>query len=107
MLNELLRIRFGCPVCGRVLYYPLRGYWCPYCGADLDHNNPIEIEVSTNRLTARTENGTPYYIGQFTNREHCWAQDMGLSAIAEVLEKLAQYEDAEEAADKEEVADGE
>ena len=107
MLNELLTIRFGCPVCGRILYPPLvRGYWCPYCGADLNHKEPIEINMAIEgRLTARAESGLPYYIGKFTGREKCYAQDMGLSAIAEVLEKLAQYEDAEEAADKENLED--
>jgi hypothetical protein len=97
MLNELLKIRFGCPVCGRILYPPIvRGYWCPYCGTDLNHQEPVEIHMSEGRLTARAESGLPYYVGNFTHQERCYAQDMSLSAIAEVLEKLAQYEDLEE-----------
>ena len=96
MLNEMFKFCFICPVCGRILYKPLKGYWCPYCGTDLDHNEPQQINFSSNRLTKRTDSGLPYYIGDFTGRERCFPQDMSLSAIAEVLEKLAQYEDAEE-----------
>ena len=103
MLNEMFKPCFICPVCGRVLYRPLKGWWCPYCGTDLDHNEPQQINFAVGRLTARTESGLPYYIGSFTSRERCFPQDMSLSAIAEVLEKLAQYEDAEQ----EEVTDGE
>ena len=40
MLNEMFRACYICPVCGRVLYKPLKGYWCPYCGVDLNHNEP-------------------------------------------------------------------
>ena len=96
MINEMVRMLFGCPVCGRVLYKPRRGYWCPYCGADLNHKQPVEIKLTSSRLTARDEYDTPYYIGNFTGRERCYVQDMRLSAIAEILEKLAEYEDAEE-----------
>ena len=99
MLNELMTGRFICPVCQRILYYPLRGYWCPYCGVDLKHNEPTEIQMSENRLTARTEDGLPYYIGKFTFREKAFAQDLNLSAIAEILEKLCQYEELEEKED--------
>lgn len=88
--------RFVCPVCERILYGPLRGYWCPYCGVDLTHKEPIEKDFSQSRLTKRSESGMPYYIGRFTFKERCFPQDLGLSAIAEILEKLAQYEDAEE-----------
>lgn len=39
MLKELLQMKFGCPVCGRILYpIKVRGYWCPYCGTDLKYN---------------------------------------------------------------------
>ncbi len=96
MLNELIRLHFICPVCGRILYKPLKGYWCPFCGVDLNYNEPQEVDFSTERLTKRVENGMPYYVGTFTHRAACFPQDMSLSAIAEVLEKLAQYEDAEE-----------
>lgn len=96
MLNELIRARFGCPVCGRILYYPLKGYWCPYCGADLVHKEAIEIQLSDSRLTARDQLNRPYYKGNFTLREKAYAQDLNLSAISEILEKLCEYEDAEE-----------
>lgn len=96
MLNEMLIGRFVCPVCGRIIYFPTRGYWCPYCGIDLNHQPPIEDTNSSERLTARTETGIPYYIGKHTFREKTFAQDMGISAIAEVLEKLAELEDEQE-----------
>jgi len=39
MLKELLQMKFGCPVCGRILYpVKIKGYWCPYCGTDLKYN---------------------------------------------------------------------
>ena len=94
MLNEMLIGRLVCPVCERIIYgYNIRVYWCPYCGADLVHKEPIEKTFSNQRLTGRTESGMPYYCGNFTFRERCFPQDMSLSAVAEVLEKLAQYED--------------
>ena len=96
MLNKLLKMRFACPVCGRILYKPWRGYWCPYCGVDLNHKDPEEIDLAKSKLTKRTDTGIPYYIGKFSLREKTFAQDMSISAIAEVLEKLAQYEEAEE-----------
>ena len=46
MLNEMLIGQFVCPVCERILYGPLRGYWCPYCGVDLTHKEPIEKDFS-------------------------------------------------------------
>ena len=101
MLNEMLIGNFVCPVCERILYGPLRGWWCPYCGTDLKHKAPIEYNLAESRLTQRSESGMPYYAGKFTFRERCFPQDMSLSAIAEVLEKLAQYEDAEEQKEEE------
>ena len=95
MLNEMLIGRWVCPVCERIIYGPVRGWWCPYCGRDLNDDNMIE-QTYTDRLTARAENGMPYYIGRFSFRERAYPQDLGLSAIAEILEKLAQYEDLEE-----------
>ena len=38
----------------------------------------------------------PYYIGKHSFKPKAFAQDMSLSAISEVLEKLAQYEDLAE-----------
>ena len=38
----------------------------------------------------------PYYIGRFSFKERAYAQDLGISAISEILEKLAQYEDLED-----------
>lgn len=97
MLNELLRFYYACPVCGRILYQPRRGYWCPFCGTDLDHNEPVVKKFSEEgRITARAESGLPYYIGPFTMRERAFAQDLNLTAIAEILEKLCQYEELEE-----------
>ena len=95
MLNEMLIGRMICPVCERIIYGPVRGWWCPYCGRDLNDSNMIEKSFS-NRLTARAENGMPYYIGKFTFRERAFPQDLSLGAIAEILEKLAQYEDIAE-----------
>ncbi len=95
MLNEMLIGRLACPVCERIIYGPLRGWWCPYCGRDLNEENAVE-QTFTNRLTARAENGMPYYIGHFSFRERAYPQDLSLGAIAEILEKLAQYEDLEE-----------
>ena len=95
MLNEMLVGRYICPVCERIIYGPLRGWWCPYCGRDLKENTAIE-KTFTDRLTARAENGMPYYIGRFSFRERAFPQDLGVSAIAEILEKLAQFEDLAE-----------
>lgn len=95
MLNEMLIGRWVCPVCERIIYGPVRGWWCPYCGRDLNDDNMVK-QTYTDRLTARAENGMPYYIGRFSFRERAYPQDLGLSAIAEILEKLAQYEDLEE-----------
>ena len=95
MLNELLVCRWVCPVCERIIYGPLRGWWCPYCGRDLNDNNMVE-QSYTDRLTARAENGMPYYIGRFTFKQRAYPQDLGTNAISEILEKLAQYEDLEE-----------
>ena len=38
----------------------------------------------------------PYYIGKFSMRERSFPQDLNFSAIAEILEKLAQFEDIAE-----------
>lgn len=100
MLNELLRCCFGCPVCGRILYRPLKGYWCPYCGADVEQGEPNKIIDLKNRLTARDENGIPYYCGEHTLHSLTYAQDMNVTAIIEVLEKLCQYEEIEEDTDR-------
>ena len=95
MLNEMLLGHFICPVCGRIIYRPIRGYWCPYCGLDLKHVEVIEEKLSDERLTGRTETGVPYYKGKHTMRSKSFPQDMSLSAIAEILEKLAQYEESD------------
>lgn len=97
MLNEMLHLGiYICPVCERIIYKPIRGYWCPYCGVDLNHYQLIEETLANNRLTGRTETGIPYYTGKHSFKPKAFAQDMSLSAIAEVLEKLAQYEDLAE-----------
>ena len=96
MLRELLKFRFGCPVCGRILYYPLKGYWCPYCGVNLTSQNQAQEVDLKDRLTARDEKGVPYYCGIHTVRSKTYAQDIGLTAIAEVLEKLCQYEELDD-----------
>ena len=95
MLNELLRRCFACPVCGRILYHPLKGYWCPFCGADVEKGEPNKVIDLSNRLTARDENGIPYYCGEHTLHSFTYAQDMNITAIAEILEKLCQYEEIE------------
>lgn len=98
MLNELLRYQFLCPVCGRILYrHKIRGYWCPYCGTDLTNVDEEKYQVDlSNRLTARDENGVPYYIGIHTMRERTYPQDINITATIEILEKLCQYEEQEE-----------
>ena len=100
MLNELLKCCFGCPVCGRILYRPLKGYWCPYCGADVETGQPNKIINLKNRLTARDDNGVPYYCGEHTFHSFTYPQDMSISAIEEILEKLCQYEEIEVENDK-------
>ncbi len=100
MINALLRRCYACPVCGRIIYGPLKGWWCPYCGRDFNTENATETNF-TERLTARAENGMPYYIGRFSFRDRAYAQDLSISAIADILEKLAQYEDLAEEEEKE------
>ena len=100
MLRELLQARFGCPVCGRILYpFKIRGYWCPYCGADLalntEESNQVEINLK-DRLTIRDENGMPSYIGEYTFKENAYPEDLNLTAITQILEKLCQYEELED-----------
>lgn len=99
MLNLLLHNCYTCPVCGRIIYGKLPGWWCPYCGRDLVKRETTEVSFS-NRLTARTETGMPYYIGKHSFREKAFAQDLELSAIAEILEKLCQYEEIAEEEEK-------
>ena len=96
MLRELLRARYACPLCGRILYPPLKGYWCPFCGTSLKDESKIDTITLTNRITARDEYGIPYYCGRYTMRRRAYAQDIELSAIAEILEKLCQYEELDE-----------
>ena len=97
MLNELIKGCFSCPVCGRILYYPLKGWWCPFCGTDIKADQQyINIIDLKNRLTARDENGVPYYCGQHTFNSRTYSQDLKITAISEILEKLCQYEEAEE-----------
>ena len=96
MLYELLKARYACPLCGRILYFPLKGYWCPFCGTSLRDESKIETITLNDRITARDENGVPYYCGTHTVRERTYAQDIKLTAIAEILEKLCQYEELDE-----------
>ena len=97
MLNELLQARFGCPVCGRILYpFKIRGYWCPYCGADLelDSEEPQKVEINLkNRLTMRDEHEIPTYIGEYSFKNSAYPEDLNLTAITQILEKLCQYEE--------------
>jgi len=51
-------------------------------------------------LTARDDNGVPYYCGEHTLHSFTYSQDMSISAIEEVLEKLCQYEEIEVENDK-------
>ena len=102
MLNELFNFgRFICPVCGRIVYKPLRGYWCPYCGLDLKYEELVEVDLNTKRLTGRLENGKPYYTGRLNFYGNTLPQNMTISMIEDVLEKLAEYEDKEEELDGE------
>ena len=96
MLNELLRRCWSCPVCGRILYRPLKDYWCPFCGYDLSTDEQEDnLDLST-RIIARDENGIPYYCGKKGFREKTYAQDVEINIAAEILEKLCQYEEIEE-----------
>ena len=100
MLNELLRRCWSCPVCGRILYRPLKGYWCPFCGHNLSIDEQEDnLDLST-RITTRDENGVPYYCGERGLREKTYAQDMDINIVAEILEKLCQYEEIEVENDK-------
>lgn len=96
MINELLKGRFICPVCGRILYFPLKGYWCPFCGTDIKTPDKTEQLDLADRITARDENGVPYYCGRYTFNTKTYIQDIKLTALAEILEKLCQYEEIEE-----------
>ena len=69
---------------------------CPFCGADVEKGEPDKVIDLSNRLTARDENGIPYYCGEHTFHSFTYAQDMSITAIAEILEKLCQYEEIEE-----------
>ena len=60
------------------------------------YNYEIETITLTDRITARDEYGTPYYCGRHTMRNRAYVQDIELSAIAEILEKLCQYEELDE-----------
>ena len=95
MLNEMLIGRFLCPVCERIIYFPIRGYWCPYCGASLNQDELVEEVTTSSRITDRDERGRPYYKGKYTFRSRAYSQDMSLAAIDEMLEKLTQYEENE------------
>lgn len=100
MLHELLKLRFSCPVCGRILYpHKIRGYWCPFCGTDLKLNTDQEQTKTvdlTNRITSRDENGVPVYIGEHQFRSRSYPEDINITAISEILEKLCQYEELDE-----------
>ena len=96
MLNELLKNKLGCPVCGRILYRPLKGYWCPYCGANVEKEESNKIINLRNRLTGRDNNGVPYYCGEYTLCSLAYPQGIGVTAITEILEKLCQYEELSE-----------
>ena len=100
MLHELIKGCFSCPVCGRILYFPLSGYWCPYCGKSITNPEQAVVVDFKNRITNRDENGKPYYCGSHSFNERAYPQDIKLTAIAEILEKLCQYEEAEEQFDK-------
>lgn len=100
MLNELLRRCWTCPVCGRILYRPLKDYWCPFCGHNLsadEQEDNLDLSV---RITARDENGVPYYCGERGFRQRTYAHDMDINVVAEILEKLCQYEEIEVENDK-------
>lgn len=88
MLNELIKGCFSCPVCGRIIYYPLKGWWCPFCGTAIKSKENAEIVDLKNRLTARDEKGIPYYCGKYTFNSRTYPQDIKITAIAEILEKL-------------------
>ena len=95
MLNEMLFGRFRCPFCGRVFYGPLLHYWCPFCG--MTEDSPIPTKTEDNeRITARDDDGIPYYIGPHTFRTKTYAPDMSITATMEVLEKLCKLEEEKE-----------
>lgn len=95
MLNEMLFGRFRCPFCGRVFYGPLLHYWCPFCG--MTEDSPIPTKTEDNeRITARDDDGVPYYIGPHTFRTKTYAPDMSITAVMEVLEKLCKLEEEKE-----------
>ena len=87
--------RFRCPFCGRVFYGPLLHYWCPFCG--MTEDSPIPTKTEDNeRITARDDDGVPYYIGPHTFRTKTYAPDMSITAVMEVLEKLCKLEEEKE-----------
>ena len=95
MLNEMLFGRFRCPFCGRVFYGPLLPYWCPFFG--MTEDSPIPTKTEDNeRITARDDDGVPYYIGPHTFRTKTYAPDMSITAVMEVLEKLCKLEEEKE-----------
>lgn len=95
MLNEMIFGRFRCPFCGRVFYGPLLHYWCPFCG--MTEDSPIPTKTEDNeRITARDDDGIPYYIGPHTFRTKTYAPDMSITATMEVLEKLCKLEEEKE-----------
>lgn len=95
MLNELMVGRFKCPFCGRIFYGPLLHYWCPFCGMSEESPLPEKTE-DTKRLTARDEDGVPYYNGVHTFKSKTYAPEMSMRAIMEVLEKLCELEEEKE-----------
>ena len=51
MLNEMLHINYGCPVCGRYDYYiPREGWGCPYCGPSFSTLNARKVDEILKRL---------------------------------------------------------
>lgn len=90
MLNEMISLRFTCPLCGKPLDHFIDKYWCPFCGQQVFTDDEIDINK---RLTARDENGIAVYIGNKSFRNPEYAPRLSQMAMIEILEKLCAMEE--------------
>lgn len=92
MLNEMINLRFICPLCGKPIDHFINGYWCPFCGNELYHSEEDET-IPPKRLTSRDDEGYAVYIGEKSFRPFEYAPRLSQSAMIEILERLCKWEE--------------
>lgn len=106
MLYELIGSSFygKCPVCGRVFFSCREPFvtWCPYCGVETKHYQ----ENENNRITGRDMYGTPIYTGNLSWNIPEYAGHLSRAAVEEILRKLCEYEEKDEAVENNGEEDG-